>query len=91
LKVFHKKTKKIILKESIKRCILIQYKMKKISLKINGKTISAESGKTILDVAMENGIDIPYLCYHPDIKNKQRCEISMVEINGSKGLKSACD
>jgi iron-only hydrogenase group A len=91
LKVFHKKTYKILLKELIKRCILIQYKMKKISLKINGKTISTESGKTILDVAMENGIDIPYLCYHPDIKSKQRCEISMVEINGSKDLKSACD
>jgi len=65
--------------------------MKKISIKFNGKTISAESGKTILAIALENGINIPYLCYHPDIQSKQSCQISMVEINGSKNLKSACD
>jgi len=65
--------------------------MKKISIKFNGKSVSADFGKTILAIALENGIEIPYLCYHPDIKSKQSCQISMVEINGSKNLKSACD
>ncbi len=65
--------------------------MKTISIKINGKSVSADSEKTILAIALENGIEIPYLCYHPDIKARQSCQISMVEVKGLKGLTSACE
>ena len=34
---------------------------------INGESIEAEEGKTILEVALENGIYIPNLCYHPNV------------------------
>lgn len=34
---------------------------------INGRTIRSEEGKTILDVALANGLYIPHLCYHPGI------------------------
>ena len=39
---------------------------------------------------MENGIDIPFLCYHPDIKTKHHCGICLVEIRGKKELQLAC-
>ena len=35
---------------------------------LDGKSVSAESGETILDVAQREGIDIPTLCYLPDLK-----------------------
>ncbi|MFH1657083.1 MAG: [FeFe] hydrogenase, group A [bacterium] len=64
--------------------------MKKISIKINGKTLSVDYGKTILDIALENKIDIPFLCYHPDIEIKHHCGMCLVEINGANDLERAC-
>ena len=64
--------------------------MKKISIKINGKELLVDSGKTILEIALENEIDIPSLCYHPDIETKNHCEMCLVEIKGKDELKRAC-
>jgi NADH dehydrogenase/NADH:ubiquinone oxidoreductase subunit G len=38
--------------------------MKNITIEIDGKKISTEDGKNLLQVARDNGIDIPGLCYH---------------------------
>lgn len=64
--------------------------MTKISIKINGKELSVDSGKTILEIALENKIDIPSLCYHPDVETKNHCEMCLVEIKGKDELKRAC-
>ena len=32
---------------------------------LNGTKVSARSGMTILELARENGVDIPTLCYRP--------------------------
>jgi iron-only hydrogenase group A len=64
--------------------------MKKISIKINGKELLVDSRKTILEIALENEIDIPSLCYHPDIEAKNHCEMCLVEIKGKDELKRAC-
>ena len=37
--------------------------MKKLRININGKEVTGFAEQTILDVARENGIDIPTLCY----------------------------
>ncbi len=65
--------------------------MKKISIKINNKKYLANEGKTILDVALENGIDIPNICYHPDLKPKANCGMCIVEIKNHKGFLKACE
>jgi len=44
---------------------------------------------TVLEAALENGIYIPNLCYHPDLKPVGICRLCMVEING-KRLDVAC-
>ncbi|MCK5590818.1 MAG: (2Fe-2S)-binding protein, partial [Candidatus Pacebacteria bacterium] len=62
----------------------------KIKIIIDGKEIEAEEGQTILDVAGENGIDIPALCHHPDLKVKASCRVCVVEIKGKKGLHTSC-
>ncbi len=51
-----------------------------VNLTIDGRAIEAEPGKTILEVAQENGIFIPYLCYHPALKPIGSCRICVVEV-----------
>src|SRR5665647_2121622 len=64
--------------------------MEKIKIKIDGKEYSANPGQTILEVAKKNGIDIPSLCYHPDLKVRSTCRMCLVEIKNQKDLKTAC-
>ncbi|MDD4902619.1 MAG: 2Fe-2S iron-sulfur cluster-binding protein, partial [Patescibacteria group bacterium] len=40
--------------------------MNKLKVTINGKVYHVEPGQTVLEVAKQNGIDIPALCWHPD-------------------------
>jgi bidirectional [NiFe] hydrogenase diaphorase subunit len=51
-----------------------------VALTINGRTFSAEKGKTVLQVATDNGIKIPTLCHHEEIEPFGACRICIVEI-----------
>jgi len=51
-----------------------------INLTIDGKALQVKKGKTILEAALENGIHIPHLCYHPAIKAIGSCRICVVEV-----------
>ena len=51
-----------------------------VNLTIDGRAIQAEPGKTVLEVAKENGVFIPFLCYHPALKPIGSCRICVVEI-----------
>jgi iron-only hydrogenase group A len=64
--------------------------MKKVQITINKKKIKAGANQTILEAAKENGIEIPSLCYHSDLKIKSNCRICLVEIKGRKGLHPSC-
>lgn len=61
-----------------------------IRLNINGKEIETEAGKTVLEAALEAGIYIPNLCYHPDIPPIGSCRLCIVEIEGMEGFPVAC-
>ncbi len=61
-----------------------------INLKINGKEIQAESGKTVLQVAKEHDIHIPTLCYHKDLNPTGNCRMCIVEVKGGRFLQAAC-
>ncbi len=45
---------------------------------------------TILELARENGIDIPTLCYHSDLSPIGACRICVVEVEGSRTLVASC-
>ena len=64
--------------------------MKKIQISINGKKIKVDEGKTILQAAEENGIEIPALCYHSDLSVRASCRICVVQIKGEKGFYPSC-
>jgi predicted molibdopterin-dependent oxidoreductase YjgC len=63
--------------------------MDQVALKIDGLDINAAEGTTVLEAALENGIYIPHLCYHPDLTTVGVCRLCMVEIRG-RGLTIAC-
>jgi formate dehydrogenase (NADP+) alpha subunit len=64
--------------------------MDKIKLTINGKEIETEKGKTVLEVAIESGIEIPVFCYHPCLKSIGACRICLVEIEKWPKLQVSC-
>jgi len=64
--------------------------MEKITLTINGSQVSAREGMTILEVAKENGIDIPTLCHLPDLPPVGACRMCVVEVEGSRTLVGSC-
>jgi len=61
-----------------------------INLIINGREISAPKGTTILEVAKENGIEIPTLCYAKDLSPFGGCRLCVVEVKGQKNLQASC-
>lgn len=64
--------------------------MGKIKLTINNRQVEAYEGKTILEVARENGIHIPTLCYLKDYTGTGACRVCQVEVEGVKNLCAAC-
>ena len=63
---------------------------KEIEITIDNKIIKAKEGDTILGAAEKNGIRIPALCHHPDLKIKANCRLCLVEIKGVEGLQTSC-
>ena len=63
--------------------------MEKLALTIDSSDIIAEKGMTILEAALKNGIYIPHLCYHPDLKPSGACRLCLVEMEDGE-LVTAC-
>ena len=63
-----------------------------VTLSIDGREVQAEEGAMILEVARENNINIPALCYHEEVAPYGACRLCMVEIvtNGKEGLVASC-
>ena len=62
-----------------------------VTLTIDGKTVTAREGATILEAARDSGIHIPSLCYLKEINQIAACRICVVEIEGITRLMPACD
>jgi len=61
-----------------------------ITVKINNSQISGQEGMTILEVARENGIDIPTLCHRTEFTPIGACRLCVVEVEGSRPLVGSC-
>ena len=64
--------------------------MDKFRLNINGKEVTGVPGQTILEVARENDIFIPTLCYDERTRIYGSCGICMCEVEGNPKLCKAC-
>ena len=57
---------------------------------LDGQEVRVEPGKTLLDAARENGIDIPTICFHEATTSYALCRICVVEVEGMRLLQPAC-
>ena len=60
------------------------------TIAIDGVEIKAQPGKMVLEVAIEAGIYIPYLCYHPGMKPFAACRLCVVSVEGGRGFPASC-
>jgi predicted molibdopterin-dependent oxidoreductase YjgC len=61
-----------------------------IHITLDGLPLQAEQGQTILQVARQNSINIPTLCFHKDLSPTGNCRMCVVEVKNSRFLQAAC-
>ncbi len=61
-----------------------------IKVNINGIECEAQENQTILEVARNNGIEIPTLCYLKGINEPASCRVCVVEVEGARNLVTSC-
>ena len=64
--------------------------MADITLKINGRTVTAPAGSTILEAARLAHIEIPTLCFLKEINEIGACRICVVKVKGARSLVASC-
>lgn len=68
-----------------------------VEITIDGKTVSAPTGSSVLSAATAAGIYIPALCAHPDLPpscqrgdKDEGCGLCVVEVAGADGAQKSC-
>ena len=61
-----------------------------VGLFIDGKEVSVEEGRTLLQAAREHGMDIPTICFHEATTANGLCRMCVVEVEGMRLLQPAC-
>ena len=58
---------------------------------INGHSVQAENGQTVLQAALAHGHEIPYFCYHPRLSVAGNCRVCVVQVEGRSWVEIACN
>ncbi|MDG2861219.1 2Fe-2S iron-sulfur cluster-binding protein, partial [Vibrio parahaemolyticus] len=61
-----------------------------IHLNIDGREVVGRDGQTILQIARENNINIPTLCFDEKIEIYGSCGLCVVEVEGNPKLLRSC-
>ncbi|MBI5526102.1 MAG: formate dehydrogenase subunit alpha [Deltaproteobacteria bacterium] len=61
-----------------------------LNLTINGKPVSVEAGKTVLDACRAASVYVPTLCDDPDLAPYGACRFCIVKIDGLRGIPTSC-
>ncbi len=64
--------------------------MDTVTLTIDGRAVTVEKGKTVLQAAIEAGISVPYYCYHPGLGVDGSCRVCVVKIEKMPKLQTSC-
>ncbi len=59
-------------------------------ISMNGRALDVQEGRTVLEAARDNGIEIPTLCAHPDLHPVGSCRLCIVEVAPHGTLATAC-
>ncbi len=63
---------------------------KTIKLTIDGTALAVPAGTTIMEAAETLEINIPRLCYHPDLSLAGSCRVCIVEVKGVDFFMASC-
>ena len=66
-----------------------QAKNQPATVTIDGRIIALEGERNLLKLIRKSGIDLPTLCYHPDLTAYGSCRLCIVDIEG-RGIFSSC-
>jgi len=64
---------------------------KPVKVVIDGREIVAEAGDMLLQVALDNGVEIPHYCYHPKLSIDGSCRMCQVKIEKAPKLAISCN
>ena len=64
--------------------------METVTLTIDGRQVTVDKGKTVLQAAIEAGISVPYYCYHPGIGIEGSCRVCIVKVEKMPKLQTSC-
>jgi len=67
-----------------------EMQLQTVEFKLDGKTVIAYEGETILKAAKRHGVDIPHLCFKDGYRPDGNCRACVVEINGERTLAPSC-
>src|SRR5438270_5030235 len=59
-----------------------------MTILIDGSPSNAQVGERLIDVIVRAGVELPHVCYHPQLGPIQTCDTCLVEIDGE--LVRAC-
>ena len=62
----------------------------RIEFSLNGESVSAMRGETLIEVADRLGVEIPRLCYKEGLRPDGNCRACVVEIAGERVLAPSC-
>ncbi len=62
-----------------------------VSIRINGKALSARGASTLLEAARKARIEIPTLCFHPALPPGGACRLCLVEEESTGRLLTSCN
>jgi iron-only hydrogenase group A len=63
---------------------------KKVTLWIDETMVTVPEGTTVLQAAHSININVPNLCYHPDLSTLGACRVCLVEIEGQRNPVASC-
>ncbi len=64
--------------------------METVTLTIDGRPVTVEKGKTVLEASIQHGVHVPFYCYHPGLGVDGSCRVCIVRIEKMAKLQTAC-
>jgi NADH-quinone oxidoreductase subunit G len=61
-----------------------------VTITIDGRELTVPKGRTVLEAALENGVEVPYYCYHPALGVDGSCRVCIVRIEKMPKLQTSC-
>src|SRR3990167_1708890 len=61
-----------------------------IPFTLDGQTVEAQAGESILQAAKRHGVEIPHLCFTEGLRADGNCRACVVEIAGERVLSPSC-